>query len=393
MLLCARALGPEDWGLWVLLNTALAYSYLSEAGVTNAMNREIPYQRGRNDLPRLRAAEETSQSVALVSALGLALAVALAALLAAGAMRRTLLAFAALVAAYKLFAFCQCHWMAHREFRRLARNNLALALLTPLLLLPLTAAAGFEGFLNAQTALFAVGALALAVPIARRFRWRFHWTEVRGLARAGLPIAAVGVAASISASVDRWVVGAMLGVGAVGLYSLVALAWSAVNLIPQAVATQIYPRLSETWGRTLDPRALEPLVRAQNRLGIGLTLPVVLVIEILAPPLVRAYLPAYAGGIPALRIAAVAFLFQPLWLTCGALYNTLGRQSVYLAAQLAALAGAAALSALAIRLGAGIEGVALASGGWSAACALALSAAASRTLRSERARHVAAATP
>lgn len=391
-LYCARALGPEDWGVWVLLNTALAYSYLADLGVVNAMNREIPFERGRNDPARLVEIERTAQSVALVSAGALGLAAGCGALLTAGPMRRTLLEFAFLVAAYKLFTFSQCHWMAHRDFRRLSRSNLALSLLTPSCALPLAAAAGLHGFLYSQILIFAAGALALGGPVAKGFRWRCRGLEVRRLSRMGLPIAAVGVAASVSASVDRWVVGATLGAGAVGLYSLAALTWSAVNLVPQALAAQFYPRLSETWGRTLDPRALEPLVRMQNRLGFGLTLPVVMAIEILLPPLVRAFLPAYAGGIHAMRIAAAAYLVQPLWLAYGSLYNTLGRQRTYLAAQLAALAGAAALSALAVRLGGGLEGVALASGGANAVCALALAARARRTLRCEGAGRIVAAT-
>src|SRR4030095_15852592 len=99
-------------------------------------------------------------------------------------------------------------------------------------------------------------------------------------------IGAVGFAGTLITSIDRWMVAAFLGVRSVGHYSLVVMAWSTISLVPQIVASRMYPRLSEAWGRTGDLRVLAGLLKQSTWVGLALTAPVVLVVETIVPPMV-----------------------------------------------------------------------------------------------------------
>jgi O-antigen/teichoic acid export membrane protein len=179
------------------------------------------------------------------------------------------------------------------------------------------------------------------------------------LAMGGLPIAAVGFTATLIASIDRWMVAAFLGVRSVGHYSLVALAWSTISLVPQIVAAHTYPRLAEAWGRTGDLRVVYGLLRESTWVGLTVTAPVVLAVETVVPPIVARFLPAYTEGIPAMRIAALGFLFQAVTSCYANLFNVVAKQQYMLAAQAVAAISTAAVTAGLLAAGWGLEGAAV----------------------------------
>src|SRR5262249_53540026 len=142
-----------------------------------------------------------------------------------------------------------------------------------------------------------------------------------------------------------WMVAAFLGIRSVGEYSLVAIVWSTVSLVPQVVATQSYPRLAGAWGRTGDRTVLAGLLKESALVSLVLTGAVVLAIEIAAPSLVRTFLPAYAPGVPAMRIATPGFLFQGGVYCYSNLFNVLGQQHRLLVVQAMAATFTAAATA------------------------------------------------
>ena len=62
----ARILGPGLYGLWSALNIILSYSLYVHMGSLNAMNREIPYQKGRDALEDMNKARNVAFTINLI---------------------------------------------------------------------------------------------------------------------------------------------------------------------------------------------------------------------------------------------------------------------------------------------------------------------------------------
>jgi O-antigen/teichoic acid export membrane protein len=120
----------------------------------------------------------------------------------------------------------------------------------------------------------------------------------------------------------------------------------------------MYPRLAEEWGRTGDLRVISGLLRTSTWVGLALTAPVVLAVETVVPPLVTRLLPAYAEGIPAMRIAALGFLFQPVTCCYSNIFNVVAKQQYMLAVQAVAAISTIGMTAGLLASGWGLEGAA-----------------------------------
>jgi O-antigen/teichoic acid export membrane protein len=358
---CAGIVSPPEWGLWTLLNSVLAYSFVADLGISNGMNRDIPLYRGAGNRVRAGRISDASRSFALVSSVLCALGAAVYATYRGGPMQHEFLAFAGLLLLYRLFTFAQCYAMAFEDFGRVTRSNLALAALTSTVCLPLTIYFGLRGYLYSQIVTFALGGILYLKPLVSSFRWNFDREDLADLAKGGLPIAAVGITASLVTSADRWLVSGVLGMEAIGHYSLVGMVWGTMSLLPQVIATRMYPGMSSEWGANRSGTALRAMLKRYTLLGLALTVPLVAVVEVVGPLLAETFLPAYRPGIPAMQIAVLGFAFQPVVHGCACLFNVLGKQQFVFAVQTAALAGAVGLTMALFSLGYGLAGAAFAS--------------------------------
>jgi O-antigen/teichoic acid export membrane protein len=100
--------------------------------------------------------------------------------------------------------------------------------------------------LGAQTG----GALLLTHVFARAcpYRVSFDWPRIRTTLMFGLPLLANGVALAASFQLDRMVVGAWLGVVALGIYGLsTTLLLQPIALVVRLATTTLQPRLSAFW--------------------------------------------------------------------------------------------------------------------------------------------------
>ncbi len=358
-LFAAKRLGPETFGFWYVLNLALAYGGLAHLGVVNAMNRDVPVFRGKGDAERVRLIQSVSVGVLLVSTVvaGVVMVVSLAFL--EPIPRAPLAALIALFVVTQPYLFLQVYLKSDGQFERLSLQQLLLALLFPLSVVPLTIGYGLSGFILGQ----ALVTLLISLFILRT--WTFHLRpvfnvqETLRLVRVGLPIMLVGLMYTLLTTADRWVITAFLDLARLGHYSLAIMVLGVLSLVPMVIAQQMYPRMAEAWGRTSDARDVLRWALRQTGMAVAFTAPLILVLYFAAPPLIRAFLPAYAEGVAPVKI----ILFGPLFLAFSGgfanLLNTLDKQVYYLAVQAAALLVNVGLNVVFVRAGLGISGVAL----------------------------------
>jgi len=357
---CAGLLGPETWGVWYILNLAIAYSGLLHLGIINAMNREVPIFRGRDDPDTIRLMQSVTLGVVLVAAAVAGIGLLVGSLMFADEILRGPLTSLALLLMISLFnIYLQTHLKSLGRFHRMGCQQLLMAGLLPLAVLPLVSRNGLAGYILGLA--IATGLVAAAMISFWKFNLKpvFNRGETVRLMRIGLPILFTGFSYILLTTADRLVIVSLLDSRQLGYYSLSIMVLGMLGLIPQVVAQQIYPRMGVTWGASGSVPEVFRWVFRQIRMAAGITLPISVVLFLLVPPLVRYFLPDFIPGIPAIRIIVIGPIFLSLAGGFGNLLITLNRQVYYLGVALFALLLNVTLNVLLVKAGHGITGVAI----------------------------------
>jgi O-antigen/teichoic acid export membrane protein len=183
--------------------------------------------------------------------------------------------------------------------------------------------------------------------------------EITRMVRVGFPILAAGLLYGLLTTVDRWLVTFFIGITELGYYSLAIMALLSGMLLPGVIGQQIYPRIAEEYGRSGRYSNLKKWILKQAGWGIFVAVLAMIAIYIAMPLLVERFLPAYIPGISAMRIIVLGLPFLALAGAFANFLNTVDKQKYYMAMQAVAVVINLVLSTVFVKMGMGIEGVAL----------------------------------
>jgi O-antigen/teichoic acid export membrane protein len=341
-LLQARYVLPDVLGLFNGIGLIQGYTRFLQLGVLNGLNRELPYYYGKGDYQRVKA----FASVALAWALLLGTAVALTLCGVAGwcwlrGSRWEAAAWLANAAlAFQFFygtMYLQSTYRTTHDFARLSilnviQNALALGLVL------LVAVLNFYG-LCLRALLVGITAIVLL------YAWRpirvlpsWDWKNWVHLLIIGLPIFIVGELAQFWTTLEGTLVFEILGRRDMGLYAMVVVAGTTLEMLPLAVSQVIYPRMAEQFGRTHQlSTVLRMAVKPMLVTTAGMV-PLVLLGWWLARPVTQILLPKYVGAVPAMQWALLPPLVTSLFLVNN-VFNVVRRQDLYVIGILAGMLG------------------------------------------------------
>lgn len=367
-LLLARWLGPLAFGAWNLGLLLQQYGVWLNGGLLSGFRLAGPQARGAGDLSRLERLARAAWAACLLPS-GIASLAALVVCLVhpAWSARAAAGFLAATLVPYQAYLFVNSVSAVEERFDRAARLQVVNALYGVVLFVPAVWLFGYWGAVGSLASSFLLAAGLLRTPLPRLSG--VAGADLRELFRVGWPPALNGAIYAVFITIDRTVVASLLGVAALGQYSLTALARSTFGLVPTAVSEVVYVRASTLYGQTRDPSSLAGLVQRADlamagaaALAVALALPWV-------PLAVAGLLPAYTAGVRALEIFLVG-LFFAFPVHGGVLLTSIGRAVELTVLYAAALA--VELVLLALLTPRGIEGAALASAGATAALAVAV---------------------
>jgi len=363
MLAAAAALGPGDFGVWVLLVVFIQYSGALGVGITNGASREIPYLRGRGQEHDARLVVSAGWGAAIVTALAagsIALLGGWFLVTPAVDQRPVVIGLLAIAVALQ-----QPLLFGQAVMRSSFRFGAAAGQLTVMgLVLLVTGAAllssGIAGLMAALTASTVAGLFVAVGRSGGRERPLWRADVIRRLAGIGLPIMVAGLIFALLTTIDRWLVLLFLGIDAVGVYGLAGMAVSGLLLVPSVLGQQTYPRLAFAHGAGSPASDLLAMAASQGRLVavvvIGLAIPTGLA----AAAGIPAFLPAYVEAVPALIAGLAGVVAYGSASGYANLLNTVGAHRRYLAVQVISLVVDLSLSVLALAAGLRLFGVAVA---------------------------------
>ena len=312
-LLAAAALGPAGFGAWNALVLILDYGNYASLGALYGLDLELPPAVASHDEPRARRAMRAAWGITIAG--GALFAVLVVLFLRAGSW----------------LALTGWGWgppllMLAAVFVQLAFHYQASVLRARGDFPAVSAAVALQAVIGGGIGLLAVwragvwgllwgwlvgGAVALARLWRSPDRPPFEpASPLEGfrLVRAGFPLFAYFACSLVLRSLDRVALVRYGGNAALGRYGIGLIAAGLVLYPPEAIATVLFPRLAAAAEGARDPeRTREEVVRAQRALTLLLP-PLVALGAIWAGPVVAAVLPAFAGGIPALRVLAIGAL-------------------------------------------------------------------------------------
>ncbi|MCK4825606.1 oligosaccharide flippase family protein, partial [bacterium] len=331
---------------------------LLHLGVVNAMNRDVPVFRGKGDTQRVYMIQSVSLGFLLISmAVTFTLLLIFSLTLNDRVFRTQIFILTLLLLIYQFYIYLQTCLQADIQFSKLSNQQLIYGSLLPLITIPLALTYGLSGFIAGQA--FVTGLVIIFILRSWTFNLKpiFNRQETIRLIRVGMPIMLVGLLYAFLTTADRLVIAAFLDIKQLGFYTLAIMVLSIVTLIPMVVAQQFYPRMAETWGRTSSTIEVRKLAIRQALMATGITLPVPILIIIVATPFVIQFLPEYQPGILPMKIVAIGPIFLALSGGFANMLNTLDKQKYYLVIQFIALMINVSLNIVFIKLGFGIAGV------------------------------------
>ncbi len=340
-LVTARLVTPATLGLFNGIGLVLGYAAFLQLGVLNGLNRELPYYIGKGD--RGRAEELASAAQAWALMIGGTVLVALLGVagwyLAHGSMMRAVGWFANAILAVFLFYsvnYLQMTFRTSHDFARLALVNVAESAFG-LMLLTVVAFLHFYGLCIRLVLMGTLSATLLTLWRPVRVGPKWSTVQLKHLLRIGGPIFVVGQVFAYWAVIDSTLVLKFVGAKGMGLYAVVLLATSALQLVPQAVSQVVYPRMSEHYGKG---DKLADLMRIAWK-PIGITslglIPVIGIALLVVRPVTQFLLPNYVEAVPAMRWALLLPLltsFQP----ANVIFNVARRQGFYAVAIITGMA-------------------------------------------------------
>ena len=214
------------------------------------------------------------------------------------------------------------------------------------------------GFLLHETALCAIGAI-FNIRSHGKVGISFRRDLLIDAVRVGFPITLLWWSLTLTMSIDRIVLGSLLGPQSVGYYGLGISVASVLGLVPAAVGRVLYPKVNEEFGKNAGAESMKRLILAPT-LALGNLLPnLQIFLLVIMPFLYNQFLPKYQPGLVAGQILVLGG-FCACLLRNGANYLiAIGKERMFLSYILLTLVFNVVCDVSLVKAGLGTAGVAV----------------------------------
>jgi O-antigen/teichoic acid export membrane protein len=363
----AKALGPAHFGVWITLMLLVSYSPIVSLGTMETLLKQLPYHLGRRDLVGVCEVENSVMGSIVLSALFimiLACATPLILRLTSFEVEAWLVVMVLITIATSYFSsYFYYRFSAYQDFTIVGGVDFGRAIAALLYVGGLGWIWGLPGavvgYLLHETT---VCLLLIFINVKTRGNVgiNFRGDLIIRAVRIGFPITLVWWSFMLTGSVDRIVLGALLGPLSVGHYGLGISVSGSLILVPTVVGRILYPKVNEQLGEGAGSEIMRRVVVAPT-LAIGtLLVNCQIILLIITPLLYNQLLPKYQPGLAAGQILVLGSFFVCV-LRNGANYLIAANQErSFLKYIVITLAFNLVMDITLVSAGFGIEGVAIA---------------------------------
>ena len=306
-----KILGPLTMGLFSELLLVQQYGKLHHLGILNAMDREIPFYRGKSEQGRVQLTESVSFTVSTLTALFAGIVIALGGFLPIAKEFRQELWFIGLFIIIDSFmSYYRVLLRTNNEFGILSKVTVYGAIAETVLTVGLAFLWGIKGLLLGMLLTSLAGTLYVIVRMPRFLKIPFNldWKCLKSLFQMGIPLSLYGFIRTMFLSVDRILILIFLGRVYLGFYSIAVMVYNFATPLPKMVSNVLYPRFMEAFGKAGDLDQVDAYL-TKPTLTFAYLYPVAAGLGALVLPFFLHYcLPQFSPGLAAAQIL--------LWGTC-----------------------------------------------------------------------------
>lgn len=316
----AKFLGPVNFGVWVTLMLLVAYAPILCLGTAETLLKQVPYFLGRNEPARAREIEGSVLGSSVLSAsamLMLAIATPFILPLTGWQISSSLVVMMMLAFSVSCFTNFYYHrFSAHENFKMTGTMDAIRASLSLGLVGGLSWIWGLPGavtgYLGQETCMFFITAWC-NIRAHGAVSVNFHRKSIFYAVQVGLPISLLWWILTLTNSVDRVVLGSMLGALSVGHYALGISLSGSLFLVPTVVGRVLYPKVNKHFGQNADADSMKRVVLAPT-LALGTMLVNFQICLIACTPLFyNKFLPKYQPGLMAGQVLILGSFFVCLF--------------------------------------------------------------------------------
>lgn len=365
-LIIPKILGPANYGVWVILLLIMAYAPIASLGTVEALFKEFPYLIGKKQFNKAKEYEENIFGSICLTSIFLFLCVALVPVIVSSkGLERYEPEVAIMLSAASISSFSGFFYFRLASYSFFKMCSIINTIRSISMLLFVTTFAWLFGLRGA-----AIGYLIVEVvvclssmffnmsycgKIKLKFNYRLIWQAIK----IGLPITVIWWSLTLQSSIDRIVSSSFLGKGMTGYYSLGLSILSALALIPAAVSSVLYPKISEGVGKRLSLSQMSSIVIEPIRLLSIISPAFIGTLIILSPAIYEWIFPKYLPGLYSAQILFLGFFFNSLIRNGGNYLVALSKQNTLFGFVLISLVFNAVFAVLFVHIGFSIEGIAL----------------------------------
>jgi len=354
-IIAAKIAGPAKWGIITLLMLIASYSSFLTLGINNGMGITLPKAIALRDEIKCQKIKSTAFTVLFITLIFIGLIQLLLALILGQVFKNWLILFG-FTFSLQLITYFKIQLRSLENFKLFT-----IAYCVQILSLFI----GLLGLVQGSHYLFILGAgnlissIYIWINLSEKPKIFIHKDSLSQILKIGFPVMMAGVIGELLLSVDRLLISIFLDNTQLGYYGFGSNFFKGVRIIGIAISIMILPKIVKSYAKQNYQKMVNYGLIQQwssfwlmgfSSLIIGSSLFYFL------PKLMPDYIPSLHVSVILLGVATLI----PLGLYPNIL-NTIGKQKVYLMAQIFGICFNVILSITLIYFGYGIEGVALGS--------------------------------
>ncbi len=356
-----RVLGVSGAGCWALLSVVLLYGMYINMGINNALYREMPQCIGAKEVAKAGKIQNVTFSYLIViSLVGSVVIWVLSFYLFTDPVLKTgVKIVAVLVFVTQMYNLVLTILRARKQISILSKVVVFNSLFVAVFALPGAYLFDVNGFAAGM-----VVSTALSFYFAKRwgnirFSLEFDLVQIWHLLKIGLAMFLSGILYRTFMNIDKIMIGKMLGLEQLGLYTIGIMAVSQIGSLPRFFSIVIFPHIQEKYGVTKDVMEIKSMILKPtyliSRLG-----PVLLgIIIFLVQLVVLSVLPQFKDGLDVMKILVFGYFFIVVNEMSSTLLFTINKQKLLIPLYGIMVAVSIGMNYLFITFGWGITGVAL----------------------------------
>ncbi len=308
-----KFLGPFYIGIWSLFKVILDYASYLLLGVNEGLCYKIPLLSSKNDT----AAEQETKNSVFSFVFFISLLSSLALITTAFILRNTiplevfigLLALSAYLILDRICGYYMLVLRAKKEFSILSKAIVFDAVLNLILVFLLVRKLNIYGLYATVIILCICNTIFIHKYAKYRIDLKFKFKGIGEIMKAGLPIAFSSFLEGILSTIDRIMIGKMIGIVFVGYYSIPIMTKSYIAQL-SSFGTVLYPHIIETFGQNENIEEVKKFVLIPPLINAYILPAVLGIIFFTAPLLITVVLPKFIPGILAMQILLIDMYFR-----------------------------------------------------------------------------------